>query len=85
MERRKVSPTIKDFPTDTVEIDCKKCGRHGRYRRATLVGKYGSDVVLPDLSGLIAGDYEFRSGLGYQGCGAIYLALSRAQKLSSHL
>ena len=69
------SPTIKDFPTDPIEIECKRCGRHGRYRKATLIEKYGSDIVLPDLLALLAGDCEYRGGLGNQGCGAIYPAL----------
>ena len=49
MERSKGSLTIKNFPTGPIEIDCKKCGRHGRYRKATLVEKHGSDIVLFDL------------------------------------
>ena len=43
------SLTIKDFPSDLVEIECKQCGRHGRYPKAALIEKYGSDIVLPDL------------------------------------
>ena len=43
------SLTITDHPTDPIEIDCQKCGRNGRYRKATLIEKYGSDIVLPDL------------------------------------
>ena len=42
--------------------------------------KYGSDIVLPDLLGLIAGNCELRSGLGNRGRGAIYPALSYVQK-----
>ena len=41
------SRTIKDFPTDPIEVECKKCGRQGRYRKAALIKKYGSDIVLP--------------------------------------
>ena len=75
MPRSSSSLTIKDFPTDRIEVECKKCGRHGRYRKATLIEKYGSDIVLPDLLALRAGDCEYRGGLGNQGCGAIYPAL----------
>ena len=75
MLRSSSSLTIKDFPTGRIEVECKKCGRHGRYRKATLIEKYGSDIVLPDLLALIAGDCEFRNRLGNQGCGAIYPAL----------
>jgi len=31
----------------TIEVECKKCGRNGRYRKAALIKKYGSDIVLP--------------------------------------
>ena len=80
MPRSSSSLTIKDFPTDQIEVECKKCGRHGRYRKATLIEKYGSDIVLPDLLALLAGDCEFRNKLGNQGCGVIYPALGRVQK-----
>ena len=75
MPRSSSSLTIKDFPTDRIEVECKKCGRHGRYRKATLIEKYGSDTVLPDLLAMLASDCEFRNKLGNQGCGAIYPAL----------
>ena len=47
MERSKGSLTLKDFPTDRIEVECKKCGRPGRYRKAIVIGKYGSGFVLP--------------------------------------
>ena len=65
---------------ETIEVECKKCGRNGRYRKAALIKKYGGDIVLPDLLALIAGDCDKRTALGNQGCGAIYPALGRAQK-----
>ena len=80
MLRSSSSLTIKDFPTGRIEVECKKCGRHGRYRKATLIEKYGSDTVLPDLLALLASDCEFRNKLGNQGCGALYPALARVQK-----
>ena len=80
MPRSNSSLTIKDFPTVRIEVECKKCGRHGRYRKATLIEKYGSDIVLPDLLALLASDCEFRNKLGNQGCGALYPALGRVQK-----
>ena len=75
MPRSSSSLTIKDFPTDRIEVECKKCGRHGRYPKASLIEKYGSDIVLPDLLALLAGDCKFRNRLGNQGCGVIYPAL----------
>ena len=74
------SLTITDHPTDPIEIDCQKCGRNGRYRKAALIKKYGSDTVLPDLLALLAGDCEERTSLGNRGCGAIYPALGRVEK-----
>ena len=75
------SLTIRDFPTDPIEIECKRCRRNGRYQKAALIKKYGSDIVLPDLLALISGDCDQRKELlGNRGCGAIYPALSRAQK-----
>ena len=64
MPKSSSSLTIKDFPTDRIEVECKKCGRHGRYRKTTLIEKYGSDIVLPDLLGLIASDCEEWQVLG---------------------
>ena len=80
MPRPNGSLTITDHPTDPIEIDCQKCGRTGRYRKATLIDKYGGDIVLPDLLALLASDCEFRNKLGDQGCGAIYPTLGRVQK-----
>jgi hypothetical protein len=74
------SLTIRDFPTDPIEVECKMCGRNGRYRKAGLIEKYGNNIRLPDLLALLAGDCDKRTALGNQGCGAIYPALSRAQK-----
>ena len=78
--QRDVSLTISDHPTDPIETGCQKCGRHGRYRKATLIEKYGDDTVLPDLLALLASDCEFRNKLGNQGCGALYPALGLVQR-----
>ena len=77
--RRSGSLTIADHPTDPIEIDCQKCGRSGRYRKVTLFEKYDSDVVLPDLIGLLASDCEYRNKLGNQGYGALNPALGRVK------
>ena len=63
------SLTIADHPTDPIVIVCQKCDRNGRYRKATLIEKYGDDTVLPDLLAMLASDCEFRNKLGNQGCG----------------
>ena len=41
--------TIGTYPLDLVRIACAKCGRAGRYRRATLLERYGPDMALPEL------------------------------------
>ena len=77
--------TIRDFPADPIEVECKQCDRQGRYRKAALIENHGSDIVLPDLLSLIAGDCEERTSLGNRGCGAIYPALGRVQKRNPSL
>ncbi len=52
LRQRSGSPTTKDFPIDSIEVECKKCGRNGRYQKATLIEKYGSEIVLPNLLAL---------------------------------
>jgi len=32
--------TLSDYPHETVEIECAKCGRHGRLRTARLTGGF---------------------------------------------
>ena len=41
--------TLADYPHETVEIECAKCGRHGRLRTARLLAEHGPDIKLPDL------------------------------------
>ena len=80
MPRPTGSLTITDHPTDPIEIDCQKCGCNERYRKATLIEKYGRGTVLPDVLALHSSDCEFRNKLGTQGCGALYLALGHVKK-----
>jgi len=41
--------TLSDYPHETVEIECAKCGRHGRLRTARLLEQHGPDIQLPNL------------------------------------
>ena len=41
--------TLADYPHETVEIECAKCGRHGRLRTARLLEQHGPDIQLPNL------------------------------------
>jgi hypothetical protein len=42
------------YPGDIVRLSCEKCGRSGRYRKQTLIERYGADMRLPDLREEIA-------------------------------
>ena len=46
--------TLSDYPHETVEIECAKCGRHGRRRTSRLLAEHGPDIKLPDLLGVVA-------------------------------
>ena len=72
MVRSRTAPNISNFPTDPIEIECEKCGRHGRYSKATLIKRYGADLVLPDLLRLISSDCENRLSPATMACSAIY-------------
>ena len=79
------SQHIRDFPTHPIEVECKMCGRHRRYRKAPLIEKYDSDAVLSDRLALIIGDCEFRGGLVNRGCGAFYPVLTSVTKRNQPL
>ncbi|MGH7014147.1 MAG: hypothetical protein ACREEL_08355 [Stellaceae bacterium] len=40
---------VSDLPEGLTAIACKKCGRYGRYRRETLLPRFGPDAPLPDV------------------------------------
>ncbi len=37
------------YPTDAITIRCDRCRRVGRYKRQTLIERYGQDAAMPDL------------------------------------
>ncbi len=37
------------YPSDAITIRCDRCSRLGRYRRRTLIERYGRDVAMPDV------------------------------------
>jgi hypothetical protein len=43
------SLTLREHPGDLVRTTCEKCGRAGRYPKATLIERFGTDIALPDL------------------------------------
>ena len=38
--------TLADYPHEMIEIECVKCGRHGRLRTARLLAEHGPDIKL---------------------------------------
>jgi hypothetical protein len=43
------SATLAECERPMIRLICDKCGRKGQYRKATLVAKFGPDIVMPDL------------------------------------
>jgi hypothetical protein len=64
------SPPISAFPFDPVRLVCDQCGRRGQYRKQTLIGRYGPDIVGPDLLVEVA-QCPRRKSLGDR-CGIVY-------------
>ena len=58
------------IPDTMVRIACRKCDRHGQYRRSSLVALYGSAVPLPDLLGQLAHNCPKRGAIGNDTCRA---------------
>lgn len=62
---------ITDLP-DVVTLECKRCNRFGRYKRSTLIARFGTDIMLPDLQLKISGcPHTYRSP-----CGVMFTNLS---------
>jgi hypothetical protein len=40
---------VSELPEGLTEIACAKCGRRGRYKRETLLERFGPDKALPDV------------------------------------
>ncbi len=36
------------YPTDAITVRCDRCSRVGRYKRRTLIERYG-DAAMPDV------------------------------------
>ena len=37
------------YPSDAITIRCDRCARMGRYKRRTLIARYGHDAAMPDV------------------------------------
>lgn len=66
---------IKDHPLKVIEVACEKCDRRGRYRKSSLLKKFGPTMVLPDVLAELSANCNLRDSLGNNGCGAYYPAL----------
>jgi hypothetical protein len=37
------------YPSDAITVRCERCTRVGRYKRQTLMARYGRDAAMPDV------------------------------------
>jgi hypothetical protein len=47
---------LEEFPADVVELTCDGCARRGRYRKAALVERFGSQAGLVDVLRFLSQD-----------------------------
>lgn len=59
------------YPADHVTVRCDRCNRMGRYRRRTLIERYGHDAAMPDVLNAVA-DCERNAGLSTDRCKAYF-------------
>lgn len=67
-------PTLGTFPHTLIEIACRYCARHGRYRRETLIQTHGGGLTLDRFVRMISSDCghaEVRTGRA--GCNGPYV------------
>jgi hypothetical protein len=56
-----------------LDVACRKCARHGRYKVAGLIAHHGADANLPDLREVLAADCpRMKSGSLSDQCGVYY-------------
>jgi hypothetical protein len=71
------SLTPHTYPSETITVRCNECGREGRYRRDTLLDKFGPDMAMPDILNSVTEDCDKNARLSTDRCKAIYGELSR--------
>ncbi len=64
--------TLADYPDAMVRIACRKCDRHGQYRRSGLKALYGNKAALPGVLRQLAHDCPKRIAIGNEACGAYF-------------
>ena len=62
---------ILGYPTDAITIRCDCCSRLGRYKRRTLIERYGHDTAMPDVLNEITA-CERNHRLSVERCKAYY-------------
>ena len=66
------SLTPRTYPSDTITVRCDQCGRVGRYRRETLLDRFGPDMAMPDVLNTITEDCPRNSPMSADRCKAVY-------------
>ncbi len=66
------SLTLRTYPSDTITVRCEQCGREGRYRRNSLLDRFGPDKPMPDILNAITEDCAGNAPLSTDRCKAIY-------------
>jgi len=61
---------VSELPEGMTAIVCRKCGRSGRYRKETLLRRFGPDMPLPTVLTKLADCPRF--GSFSDNCGAVY-------------
>jgi hypothetical protein len=74
---RYTAPPLSDFPFDMVRLACTRCQRRGQYRKATLIDRFGPDIVGPDLLTKIANCTGGITSGQWSACGIYYLDLAK--------
>jgi hypothetical protein len=46
--------SLDEWPLPLVRVSCTKCGRAGQYHTATLIERYGANMVLLELRHVLA-------------------------------
>ena len=81
---------LADYPLDVVNVSCGKCDRRGRYKKQTLIERFGGAIAVPDLRWKIAGDCSkaIDRQFGTDPCGIVYpdlLERYRAEKAAEEV
>ena len=65
---------LADYPLDVVNVSCGKCDRRGRYKKQTLIERFGGAITVSDLRWKIAADCPkaIDRQLGTDTCGIVY-------------